>query len=155
MDVRQTLRILPRNLHSTPMSDNYFITLEHDLDEIDMMPSAKALAKMMDKIDEITDEIGVTRFSDFVAGSDGGDDLSEIAEQEGWDMGGFGAGGSGQEWFDAGDGLDTVRALAGYIESDPDSIKRAKTILEELKAFEKVLEAALAHNVRFRLEADD
>ncbi len=136
------------------MSDTYFITLEQDLDEIDMMPSAKALAKMMDKIDEITDEIGVTRFSDFIAGSDGSDDLSEIAEQEGWDMGGFGAGGSGQQWFDSGDGLDTVRAVAGYIESDPDSIKRAKTILEELKAFEKVLEAAQSHNVRFRLEAD-
>lgn len=136
------------------MSDTYFITLEQDLDEIDMMPSAKALAKMMEKIDEITDEIGVTRFSDFIAGSDGSDDLSEIAEQEGWDMGGFGAGGSGQQWFDSGDGLDTVRAVAGYIESDPDSIKRAKTILEELKAFEKVLEAAQSHNVRFRLEAD-
>jgi hypothetical protein len=135
------------------MSDNYFITLEQDLDEIDIMPSAKALAKMMDKIDEITDEIGVTRFSDFIAGNDG-EDLSEIAEQEGWDLGGFGAGGNGAQWFDAGDGLDTVRAVAGYIESDPDSIKRAKTILEELKAFEKVLEAAQAHNVRFRLEAD-
>lgn len=136
------------------MSDTYFITLEQDLDEIDMMPSAKALAKMMEKIDEITDEIGVTRFSDFIAGTEGSDDLSEIAEQEGWDMGGFGAAGNGQQWFDSGDGLDTVRAVAGYIESDPDSIKRAKTILEELKAFEKVLEAAQSHNVRFRLEVD-
>ena len=79
---------------------------------------------------------------------------NEAAEQEGWDLGGFGSSHGGQQWFDAGDGLDTVRALAGYIESDPDSIKRAKALLEELKEFEKVLEIAQQHNVRFRLEAD-
>jgi hypothetical protein len=134
------------------MSESYYITLEQDLDEIDIMPSAKALAKMMDRIDDITDEIGVTRFSDFIAGE--GEDLSEIAEQEGWDLGGFGSSVGGAEWFDAANGLDTVRALAGYIESDPDSIKRSKTLLEELKEFEKVLEIAQAHHVRFRLEAD-
>lgn len=134
------------------MSESYFITLEQSLDEIDIMPSGKAVAKMMDRLDDITDEIGVTRLSDFVAGDS--EDLSEIAEQEGWDLGGFGASSSGAEWSDPGDGLDTVRALVGYIESDPDSIKRAKALLEELREFEKVLEIAQTHNVRFRLEAD-
>ncbi|MFO1495577.1 MAG: hypothetical protein U1F26_13075 [Lysobacterales bacterium] len=134
------------------MSESYYITLEQNLDEIDIMPSGKALAKMMDRIDEITDEIGVTRLSDFIGGES--EDLSEIAEQEGWDLGGFGSSAGGNSWFDAADGLDTVRALAGYIESDPDSIKRAKSLLEELKEFEKVLEIAQNHNVRFRLEAD-
>lgn len=134
------------------MSESYYITLEQNLDEIDIMPSGKALAKMMDRIDEITDEIGVTRLSDFIGGES--EDLSEIAEQEGWDLGGFGNSAGGSSWFDAADGLDTVRALAGYIESDPESIKRAKALLEELKEFEKVLEIAQNHNVRFRLEAD-
>lgn len=138
------------------MSDSYFLTLEQDLDDIDIMPSGKALAKMMERIDDITDEIGVTRMSDFVAGGEN-EDFSEIAEQEGWDLGGFGdsRGGGGNEWFDAADGLDTVRAVAGYIESDPDSIKRARSLLDELKEFEKVLELAHVHHVRFRLEADD
>jgi hypothetical protein len=135
------------------MSESYFITLEQDLDDIDIMPSGKALAKMMDRIDEITDEIGVTRMSDFVAAGEN-EDFSEIAEQEGWDLGGFASSSAGAEWFEASDGLDTVRAVAGYIESDPDSIKRARALLDELKEFEKVLELAQAHHVRFRLEAD-
>jgi hypothetical protein len=134
------------------MSESYYIALEQDLDEIDIMPSGKAVAKMMDRLDEITDEIGVTRLSDFVGGES--EDLSEIAEQEGWDLGGFGASTGGAQWFDASDGLDTVRALAGYIESDPDSIKRAKALLEEFAEFQKVLEIAQQHNVRFRLEVD-
>ncbi len=134
------------------MSESYYIALEQDLDEIDIMPSGKAVAKMMDRLDEITDEIGVTRLSDFIGGES--EDLSEIAEQEGWDLGGFGPSTGGAQWFDASDGLDTVRALAGYIESDPDSIKRAKALLEEFAEFDKVLEIARQHNVRFRLEVD-
>ncbi len=134
------------------MSESFYINLEQNLDEIDVMPAGKALAKMMDRLDEITDEIGVTRLADFIAND--GEDMSELVEQEGWDLGGFAATAGGAHWFDAGDGLDTVRALAGYIESDPDSIKRAKALLEELKEFEKVLEIAQTHNVRFRLEAD-
>lgn len=134
------------------MSDSYYITLEQNLDEIDVMPAGKAVAKMLERLDEITDDIGVTRLSDFIGGD--GEDLSEIAEQEGWDLGGFASSHGGAQWFDAGDGLDSVRALAGYIESDPDSIKRSKALLEELKEFEKVLEIAQQHNTRFRLEAD-
>ena len=42
------------------MSESYYITLEQNLDEIDIMPAGKALAKMMERIDEITDDIGVT-----------------------------------------------------------------------------------------------
>jgi hypothetical protein len=134
------------------MSESYYIALERDLDEIEIMPSGKALAKMIDRLDEIADEIGVTRLSDFIGGET--EDLSEIAEQEGWDLGGFGASTSGAQWFDASEGLDSVRALAGYIESDPDAIKRAKALLEELAEFEKALELAQQHNVRFRLEVD-
>ena len=134
------------------MSESYYINLEQPLDDIDIMPSGKAVAKMMDRIDEITDEIGVTRLSDFVAGD--GEDMSELVEQEGWDLGGFAATAGGAHWFDASDGLDSVRALLGYIESDPDSIKRAKALMEELREFEKVLEIAQTHNVRFRFESD-
>lgn len=134
------------------MSESYYISLEQDIDEIDIMPSGKAVAKMMDRLDEITDEIGVTRLSDFIGGES--EDLSEIVEQEGWDLGGFGPSTGGAQWFDANDGLDTVRALAGYIESDPDSIKRARALLEEFAEFDKVLEIARQHNVRFRLEVD-
>lgn len=134
------------------MSESYYITLEQDIDDIDIMPSAKALARAMERVDEITDEIGVTRLSDFIA--DEGEDISEIVEQEGWDLGGFSSSTGGEHWFDAADGLETVRAIAGYVESDPESVKRPKALLEELKEFEKVLEIALSHHVRFRLEAD-
>lgn len=134
------------------MSTSYFITLEQDLDSIDIMPSGKAIAKAIDRLDDIAQEIGVTRLSDFLAGND--EDLSDIAEQEGWDLGGFGPSTSGAGWFDAGDGLESVRAILGYIESDPEAVKRPKAIGEELREFEKVLEEAANHNIRFRLEVD-
>jgi hypothetical protein len=131
---------------------SYFVVLEEDVDDIDTFVSLKTLTKAASKLRTIALDIGVTPLADFVFGEDRErEDLEDIAENEGWD---YHAGGRSEEWFSADEGLDTVRALTNYIESDPEVLKRPKAALEELKALEDVLQAARDASVRFHFEID-
>jgi len=42
-------------------------------------------------------------------------------------------------WFSAAAGLKTVRALANYLEENPEAVQEAKGIIEELREYEFVL----------------
>ena len=52
-------------------------------------------------------------------------------------------------WFDAADGLKTVRALAGYVEANMNDFKQPNPILRDLNAAAALLAAAEAAGVRF------
>jgi hypothetical protein len=133
---------------------SYFVVLQDEIDEIDSYVALKTLTKAASKLKEIAEDIGVSPLSGFVFGDERDrEDYEDIAENEGWDY--SPGGGKGDEWFDADEGLDTVRALLGYIESDPESLKRPKAATEELKALEAVLEAARDAGTKFRFEFDE
>jgi hypothetical protein len=134
------------------------VILEDDLDEIESYQPIKGLSRALGRLNEIADEIGVARLSEFAAGEDESFDrsyLDEIAEQEGWSGSDYSRSGGKDEWYEPDDGLDVVRALQGYIESDPESVKKPEALLGALKALEDVLEIASKHGTRFRLEQDD
>lgn len=133
------------------MSDTFYIALEDDIDELDSFQPAEAVAKAIKKLDRVAREIGVTALSQFVYGHE--DDYADVAEHEGWSGSDY-AGGSDDGWHDAHDGLETVEALIGYVESDPDVLKRPKTTLGELRNFAKILREAAQGGVRFRIEVD-
>ena len=56
-------------------------------------------------------------------------------------------------WFSAGAGLKTVRALAEYLESEPDALDDAKTAIEELREYETVLERFDKEGIRWYMSA--
>jgi hypothetical protein len=133
---------------------SYIFVLQEEVDDVDPYVALKVVAKAADKLSEIADEIGVTPLLSFVAGADrNAEDLHDIAENEGWGSDFHAA--AGEEWHEPGEALDTVRALLGYIESDPDCLKRPKATMEELRGLEAVLEATLQAGVKFRLELDE
>jgi hypothetical protein len=132
------------------MSEALYLALEEDIDS-DSYIQLEACAKAMKKLDRIAREIGVTALGQFVYGHE--DDYADVAEHEGW--AGSDYQGSGDGWHDAGDGLECVQALIGYVESDPEVLKRPKATLTELRSLEKVLEEASQAGVRFRLEVDE
>lgn len=134
------------------MSDTFYIALEDDIDELETFQPAEAVAKAIKKLDRIAREIGVTGLSQFVYGHE--DDYQDVAEHEGW-AGSDYAGGSADGWHDAHDGLESVEALIGYIESDPESLKRPKATLTELRQFGQILREAAQNGVRFRIEVDE
>jgi hypothetical protein len=135
---------------------SYYLVFQEDLDDTDPYVELKSVAKAAEKLAEIAEEIGVRTLRSFVYGEDRGhEDLQEIAENEGWGGVDYQTSATGEEWFDASDALDTVRALMGYIQSDPSCLKRPKATTEELRGLETALEVALQAGVRFRLERDE
>lgn len=135
---------------------SYYIVFQEDLDDIDAFEALKTLSKAAEKLADIAEEIGVVSLRDFVAGNDrGAEDYNDIAENEGWSGADYQNPSGGDGWFDPNEGLDTVRALLNYIESDPESLKRPKATMEELRTLESALDAAMQAGVRFRLELDD
>lgn len=54
-----------------------------------------------------------------------------------------------EQWFDAGEGLKTVRALAEYVNAKLNDFKQPNPILRDLKAVEALLNAAAASGIRF------
>jgi hypothetical protein len=134
----------------------YFIVLQEDVDDVDAFVALKTITKARDKLAEIAEEIGVSSLESFVHGNDRGrDDFEDIAENEGWGGIDYQTSAGTEEWFEPNDGLDSVRALIGYIESDPECLKRPKATLEELRGMETVLESAMQAGVKFRLEEDE
>lgn len=135
---------------------SYYIVFQEELDDVDAFEAFKTVAKAHEKLAEIAQEIGVTSLREFVGGADRvSEDFQDIAENEGWSSVDYQGAGGIDGWFDASDGLDTVRALMGYIESDPEVLKRPKATMEELRALETALEAALQAGVKFRFEVDE
>jgi len=56
-----------------------------------------------------------------------------------------------EQWFAAGEGLKTVRALSEHVTANLNDFKQPNPILRELKAAEALLAAADAAGVRFHL----
>ena len=54
-----------------------------------------------------------------------------------------------EQWFDAGEGLKTVRGLAEYVNRKLNDFKQPNPILRDLKAAEGLLVAAAGARVRF------
>ncbi|MCB1607114.1 MAG: hypothetical protein KDI71_09090 [Xanthomonadales bacterium] len=131
------------------MSEAIYLVLEEELEEAMESGEAKSIARALKQLDRTAVEIGVTSLSAF---SDGGEEeYEELAELEGWDSH---RSGSDDGWYEANEALETVRALHGYVESDPEMFRKPKSIMSELEQFETILERAAAEGIRFKFEID-
>jgi hypothetical protein len=59
-----------------------------------------------------------------------------------------------EQWFNASDGLKTVRSLMKHLETKPDAVRDAALVLQQLAEFEGVLEKAEANGVRWHIAVD-
>src|SRR4028119_1861732 len=89
------------------MSSALFITLEKEAD-FDAEVNGQALSATSDVLDKLAAQLNVTSLMEFY--STDPETLPEEAEgvEVNWK----------EEWFEAGDGLSTVRALLSYLESN-------------------------------------
>jgi hypothetical protein len=136
------------------------LIVEDDLDQFDAYQPLKAIGRSLNKLNEVADEIGCSRLTEFYTGEDDSDRfgrevMDEIAEHEGWSDYRAGGGGDKDAWFDAEEGLEVVRALQGYIDSGRETFKKPEAILKELALMENVLVEAVNQSLRFRIEADE
>lgn len=131
------------------MSVAYYIAAEKEMAGFDHFVDGKALAHAdAELIGTICKTLGVVSLFDFV--SQDPDELADFLEDAGAEeVPAF----EGQ-WFSAGAGLKTTKALRAYLRSNLDAIEQADGILEDLDQYCSVLERLADAGVGWHLSVD-
>jgi hypothetical protein len=130
-----------------------FITLEREIPDLEDKLGGKALAWYQLRLDTRARRLGLKPLSDFLSmdAEQAADLMAEFGPAEGQDVGL-----PEEEWFDAADGLETVRGLLSYFHDNPRALQRVEcpeALLDDLVEAEKILVEARHHGVRFHLTA--
>jgi hypothetical protein len=130
------------------MSVAWYIVLEKKIAGVDARVSGKALGRAGKVLEMLAKELGEVPLMQFYSAAP--EELTGFAEEHGMERTRIKS--RQKRWFDAEDGLRSVRGLIragerkGVVRTDP--------IVDDLKAFERVLEAARVNGVRWHLAVD-
>jgi hypothetical protein len=132
------------------MSSALFIAAEQQIPDLETFVNGKAAARLSDDLDGLATQLGVRPLSSFI--SIPPQTIVGFLESEGVDTG-------DQElppaaWFDAGEGLATVRTLREHIEAHFSAIGSRDAVASDLREYEPVLSSLAQRNVRWHLEVD-
>jgi hypothetical protein len=137
------------------MSAALYIVLENEIPGFDPFVNGKALSAAEKRLDALAEKLGVTPLKDFFSADP--DEVLDFLETEA-DAAGRSASAppslSAEQWFDAADGLRTVRGLRGHLSANPTALKNAQAAISDLDEFAAVLDKALAHKIRWHLAVD-
>lgn len=123
------------------MSVAWYIVLEQKIPALDPFVNGKALAHASKELDALTKQAGLRPLMEFFSASPA--ELKSLGVEGANEL-------PTEQWFTAEDGLRTVRALIVEAEKG----KMGQRILDDLAKFERVLEAAYEHGVRWHLAVD-
>ena len=128
-----------------------YVALEKEIPGFDASSvCGKCLEKVQSRLDGIAKEHGLTPLGDFISVAP--EDVLAFFEDEGEMPEGLEP--PAAEWFDAAEGLRTVRGLLAYVRENPSSVNQARGVCDDLEAAEEVLVAAKKRKVRFHLAID-
>lgn len=129
------------------MSLAWYIVLEREIPGVETFINGKALARAGELLDSLAADAGVSPLSSFFSAS--AEELTGFAADHGADSNDLGTVAS-EAWFSPQDGLKTLAALIEVAQTR----KMDELILEDLKAFQAVLQTAQANGVRWHLAVD-
>jgi|SRR5258708_5165655 hypothetical protein len=129
---------------------SYYIVLERAIPIFDVYVNGNMLAKESDTLEKLAKKIGVTPLLSFF--SIGPEELTSLVGDDGETIEKLGVKAPNEQWFNAEDGLITVRKLISHLEFL--ELERSNQVLSNLKDFERVLEAASQSGVRWHLAID-
>jgi glycine/D-amino acid oxidase-like deaminating enzyme len=132
----------------------FVVTLEEEIPELAAYikgKTGKAIGRESDKLDSTARRKGVETISAMLSESQAA--LRAQLEADGFDPGKMRL--PPELWFDAAQGLKTVRGVAEYVSANLNDFKQPNPILRDLKAAETLLAAAQAAGVRFHFTKTD
>jgi hypothetical protein len=112
------------------MGSALYIVAEKDLSDFDMVVDGKALARAEKDLSAVCARIGVKSLMNFF--SQNPDDLADMLGEDVPDL-------PPEKWFEAQDGLVTIRALLSRLDAGTESINSAPAVANDLRACERVL----------------
>jgi len=130
------------------------VTLERELPESATYAKArtgKALARETDRLDSAAKRRNVMPITSLLSESQA--TLRAQLEAEGFDPGKMRL--PPEQWFDAAEGLRTVRALTEHVSANLNDFRQPNPILRDLKAAEALLAAAETARVKFHFTKTD
>jgi hypothetical protein len=130
------------------MSVTYYIEFDNEKLEIDYT-DGKSVAKAMDELNALAEEVGVTRLDQFMGQSvdDIGDMLGEDIEIE---SGSDGA----ATWFEPAEGIVVLERLIAELKANPKGMRSASAVAEDLESYCAALRTAQAHSAKWHLAID-
>jgi hypothetical protein len=131
------------------MSAAFYIVVDSPDPGFDTFVNGTALSRADAAVEVASPKAGVTLLREFFSASP--DDIAALAEDFGEEMEAAGPPPE-EQWFAAGDGLRTIKALLALLESDP--LALGEGVREELLEFEAVLQQAEDRELRWHLAVD-
>lgn len=127
-----------------------FIVPEKEVEGLDHFVNGKSIGHESDRaIDDFCRALGVTSLYKFC--SQDPEELADFIESEGGEVPDHLP---GLEWFEAADGLRTVRAMLNALESGASPFEDTGGVVEDLKEYEAVLARLETEGVRWHMQAD-
>ncbi|MFP4697401.1 MAG: hypothetical protein ACLFMO_01700 [Eubacteriales bacterium] len=127
------------------MSAAYYINLEREDCGIDLNIDGKGIAIEIEKLDEIAEKIEVTPLSKFFSINQ--ESIMDLLGEEELDID-LG----GESWFEAKDGLRTIKSILIYIEENNKKIEDITK--QDLKNVQQILSEAVNKNIKWHLGID-
>ena len=131
------------------MSVVYFIVAEREIDGVDVSVNGKALARSK-SITRLAQRAGVRPLDEFFAMSP--EEAADYIEDSGGQVPEDAL--PGLTWYEAAEGLETVRGMLAHIANPPGSVRDEAAIVRDLREFEAILEQLAAHGIRWHLGID-
>ena len=132
------------------MSVAYYIALKDEIPGFDPFVNGKAIAHADEKtIAKYCSALKVKPLTEFI--SQNPEELADFMEGEGIEAP---DGPPEEQWFEAKDGLKTVRALKQYLTDNPTALMNSKAVCDDLSEFETVLERIEKEGVLWHLAVD-
>lgn len=133
------------------MSTAIYIETEAPIQGFDPFVNGKAIGHMDDaEIETLCNSAGTQSLLDYV--SQNPDDLEEFFEDEDDDAGD--ADFPDETWYAPEDGLRLAQALVRYLEQNPNSLRNANAVLEDLKEYERVFVKLVEKKIRWHFAVD-
>jgi hypothetical protein len=130
------------------MGLGWHVVLERELPVPTVDPAqGRSLIFFQHELDELARRLELESLTGFVSAVP--ERVAEYLREQGLDPEKFPV--PEEEWFDAAEGLATVRGLAAHLHATPKSVTDPVRVLRDLDAVEQVLVLAAAAGVRFHL----
>lgn len=126
----------------------YYIEFDNETLEVDYT-DGKSVAKAMDELNALAEEIGVSPLEQFMGQSmdDIGDMLGEDIEM---DDGSDGA----AAWFEPAEGITVLERLIAELKANPKRIRSASAVVDDLESYCVALQTAHAQGAKWHLAID-
>jgi hypothetical protein len=133
------------------MGLGWHVVLERELPVPAFDPAqGRSLIFFQHELDELARRLELEPLTRFVSAVP--DRVAEYLREQGLDPEKFPV--PEEEWFEATEGLATVRGLVAHLRTMPKSVTDAGRVLRDLDAVERVLVLAVGEGIRFHLASD-